>query len=491
MRINDLERRTGLDRATIRYYEKEGLITPTRQENGYRDYSDDDREQLLKIKLLRQLGMSLDKIRSLQQGSEDFQSALTEQLRVLTNLRRTVDRSMEVCRMMQSDNVTYGTMNAEHYIQELSRISAQSEKPAVPKITDTFSEQVPRPWHPWRRFIARYLDLVLLSAIITFVQVTLLNKGLQATILNPFSLLMMLMMVPVEAVCCRLFSTTPGKWAMGITVDSSDGCHHSLRSAFTRAWRVYRYGMGFGIPIWILYKHYVAYRDYNNNFETEWDDESELTFKSFDWKRYAAAALIVILPVTLNYASITISKQPLYRNTDVNIEQFSEIYNYYWELNDYEEEWGLDTEGFFMKKEDDPYVFNANGDLCFDDFAYELDGEYITGLSYTEEWNDLFIVDCKPSRGYVAAAALLSTRDETDFSSVLSLYDTLDTLVDEALRNNENNFTYHVSDLVITWKVEYENAVVSSIGLVHSDTDFEDDEPGYAKIEMTVRIESE
>lgn len=86
MRINDLERRTGLDRATIRYYEKEGLITPTRQENGYRDYSDDDREQLLKIKLLRQLGMSLDRIRNLQQGSEDFQSALTNQLKVLTNL---------------------------------------------------------------------------------------------------------------------------------------------------------------------------------------------------------------------------------------------------------------------------------------------------------------------------------------------------------------------------------------------------------------------
>lgn len=92
MRINDLERRTGLDRATIRYYEKEGLITPTRQENGYRDYSDDDREQLLKIKLLRQLGMSLDRIRNLQQGSEDFQSALTNQLKVLTNLRSIVDR---------------------------------------------------------------------------------------------------------------------------------------------------------------------------------------------------------------------------------------------------------------------------------------------------------------------------------------------------------------------------------------------------------------
>ena len=34
MQINELEMKTGLDRATIRFYEKEGMITPTRLENG-------------------------------------------------------------------------------------------------------------------------------------------------------------------------------------------------------------------------------------------------------------------------------------------------------------------------------------------------------------------------------------------------------------------------------------------------------------------------
>ena len=42
MLIRDLEQQTGLDRATIRYYEKEGLLNPHRTENGYRDYSDTD-----------------------------------------------------------------------------------------------------------------------------------------------------------------------------------------------------------------------------------------------------------------------------------------------------------------------------------------------------------------------------------------------------------------------------------------------------------------
>ena len=41
MNIAEAERRTGLSRANIRFYEKEGLLTPTRGENGYRDYTED------------------------------------------------------------------------------------------------------------------------------------------------------------------------------------------------------------------------------------------------------------------------------------------------------------------------------------------------------------------------------------------------------------------------------------------------------------------
>ena len=48
MKIQELEIRTGLDRATIRYYERLNFIQPKRQENGYRDYTADDLEELLK-----------------------------------------------------------------------------------------------------------------------------------------------------------------------------------------------------------------------------------------------------------------------------------------------------------------------------------------------------------------------------------------------------------------------------------------------------------
>ena len=80
MLIQDVERRTGLDRATIRFYEKEGIVVPMREENGYRMYQEHDIALLLKIKLLRQLGVSLSTIKSLQQGNSDFSVVLAEQI---------------------------------------------------------------------------------------------------------------------------------------------------------------------------------------------------------------------------------------------------------------------------------------------------------------------------------------------------------------------------------------------------------------------------
>ena len=65
MKIKELEHQTGLDRATIRYYEKEGFLEPSRGENGYRTYSPEDADTLLKIKLLRRLGFSLERVRQL------------------------------------------------------------------------------------------------------------------------------------------------------------------------------------------------------------------------------------------------------------------------------------------------------------------------------------------------------------------------------------------------------------------------------------------
>lgn len=64
MLIKEVQKETGLPLQSIRYYEREGLISPARnQENRYRDYSEEDVEQLRTIAFCRKLGMPICDIR--------------------------------------------------------------------------------------------------------------------------------------------------------------------------------------------------------------------------------------------------------------------------------------------------------------------------------------------------------------------------------------------------------------------------------------------
>ena len=65
MKINEVEQLVGVTKRNIRFYEKEGLLSPGRTDNGYRDYGEADVEALRKIKLLRKLDVPLEEIRKM------------------------------------------------------------------------------------------------------------------------------------------------------------------------------------------------------------------------------------------------------------------------------------------------------------------------------------------------------------------------------------------------------------------------------------------
>ncbi len=63
MKINDVERITGLTQKAIRLYESKGLISIVRDENGYRNYTEEDIVTFKTIKLLRSVGLSIADIK--------------------------------------------------------------------------------------------------------------------------------------------------------------------------------------------------------------------------------------------------------------------------------------------------------------------------------------------------------------------------------------------------------------------------------------------
>ena len=64
MRIAELERRTGVSRHTVGYYEKTGLLQEVgRRQNNYRDYPDQAVARVAMVRQLKSLGFSLKEIR--------------------------------------------------------------------------------------------------------------------------------------------------------------------------------------------------------------------------------------------------------------------------------------------------------------------------------------------------------------------------------------------------------------------------------------------
>ncbi len=66
MRIGDLARQTGCPIETIRYYERVGILPePQRAHNNYRQYGESHRRRLRFVRRCRELGFSLEEIRTL------------------------------------------------------------------------------------------------------------------------------------------------------------------------------------------------------------------------------------------------------------------------------------------------------------------------------------------------------------------------------------------------------------------------------------------
>lgn len=63
MFIQEICRRTGLTKKAVEYYIQEGLVCPQTCENGYRQFTQQDADLLERIRILRQLGLSVAQLR--------------------------------------------------------------------------------------------------------------------------------------------------------------------------------------------------------------------------------------------------------------------------------------------------------------------------------------------------------------------------------------------------------------------------------------------
>lgn len=121
MTIKEVEKQTGLSRSNVRFYEKEKLIVPVRNEsNGYRDYSDSDIENIKKIAYLRTLGISIEDIRNIILEKSTLREVIRKQNDMLKIQIGDLNRAKKLCeKMLDEENIEYSDLKVEQYVAEL------------------------------------------------------------------------------------------------------------------------------------------------------------------------------------------------------------------------------------------------------------------------------------------------------------------------------------------------------------------------------------
>ncbi|MDP9861879.1 MULTISPECIES: MerR family transcriptional regulator [Streptosporangium] len=110
MRIGELSRRTDTPTRLLRYYEEQGLITPARRDNGYRDYGECLVDRVQQIRGLLDVGLPTRVIRQILPFLDRpctilFSDATPELLALLERERDRMDERI-ACLARNRDAIT-------------------------------------------------------------------------------------------------------------------------------------------------------------------------------------------------------------------------------------------------------------------------------------------------------------------------------------------------------------------------------------------------
>ena len=123
--IQDVSNKTGLSTHTLRYYEKEGLISGVeRSQGGFRQYTDEDLERLGLICCLKNTGMSIQEIARFVQLTHEGDHTLEERVELLREHReRVLERMAEMQEHL--DKVTW---KLNFFTEKLKAYQAEQKK---------------------------------------------------------------------------------------------------------------------------------------------------------------------------------------------------------------------------------------------------------------------------------------------------------------------------------------------------------------------------
>ena len=307
MTIKELERRTGLPRTSIRFYEQEGLLTPERRENNYRDYSEDNVRTLEKIKLLRRRRLDLEAIRRLPAGARALRRARAGQALALEGDRDDLERYAQVCEELSRTETSYDDLDPEPWLAALEEKSLPLSRRVDPAEQDSIAAAP----YPWRRFFARALDLSLAGILWSALQYLVLHwywpefglMGFADTLVSAWGAWLFLLVLEPILLCT--WGYTPGKRLLRLKVRREDGSKLDLERAVIRTAWIFLRGFALGVPLLNILCLGTCYDRCIKDQVMPWDQGLRYTVRPAGKKRAAVYAAILLLTPIPNLAIVS------------------------------------------------------------------------------------------------------------------------------------------------------------------------------------------
>lgn len=128
MKIKELENVLSISRSNIRFYEKQGLFSPERKDNNYREYTERDIEVLKKIIVFRKMGFSVEEIKLIQNNELPFKEAITNAQHRIEDEIEQLNGSLKLIKQVAKENSSFDEIDIDEHWNAISESEKSGEK---------------------------------------------------------------------------------------------------------------------------------------------------------------------------------------------------------------------------------------------------------------------------------------------------------------------------------------------------------------------------
>ena len=128
MKIKELENLLYVSRSNIRFYEKQGLFSPERKDNNYREYTEQDIKVLKKIIIFRKMGFTVEEIKLIQNDELPFAEAITNAQQRIEGEIEQLNGSLKLIKQVAKENSSFDEIDFNEHWYAINESEKSGEK---------------------------------------------------------------------------------------------------------------------------------------------------------------------------------------------------------------------------------------------------------------------------------------------------------------------------------------------------------------------------